>query len=55
MARREGEVGPVLRRTAEKLRRDGRFATYAIVEQSEGIESRVTIAQRVAHALIELR
>ena len=50
----EGEVSSVVRRTAEKLRQDGGFSGFAVVEQSEGIESRVPIAQRVAHALIEL-
>jgi hypothetical protein len=51
----EGESYQVIRRTAEKLRRDGGFTEYALLEQSEGIESRVTIPQRVAHAVIELR
>ena len=51
----EGESYQVIRRTAERLRREGRFNEYAILEQSEGIESRVPIAQRVAHAVIELR
>ena len=51
----EGEVGPVLRRTAEKLCHERGCAAYAVVEQSEGIESRVTLSQRVAHAVIELR
>ena len=51
----EGESSTVLRRTAEKLRREGGFVEYAVLEQSEGIESRVPIAQRVAHAVIELR
>jgi hypothetical protein len=51
----EGESYQVIRRTAEKLRREGGFNEYAVLEQSESIESRVTIAQRVAHAVIELR
>jgi hypothetical protein len=51
----EGESYQVIRRTAEKLRREGGFNDYFILEQSEGIESRVTIAQRVAHAVVELR
>lgn len=50
----EGEVGPVLRRTAEKLRQEGGYSGYTVLEQSEGIESRLTLAQRVAHAVIEL-
>ena len=51
----EGESSTVLRRTAEKLRREGGFDEYAVLEHSEGIQSRVPIAQRVAHAVIELR
>ena len=51
----EGEVGPVLKRTAEKLRRDTGTSEFVILELSEGIESRVPIAQRVAHAVVQLR
>jgi hypothetical protein len=51
----EGEIGPVLRRAAEKLRDEGGYAEYALIELTEGIESRVPIAQRVAHGVIELR
>jgi hypothetical protein len=51
----EGEVVPVLKRTAEKLRRDTGARQFVILELSEGIESRVPIAQRVAHAVVELR
>ena len=51
----EGEVLPVLKRTAEKLRRDTASREFVIVELSEGIESRVPIAQRVAHAVVQLR
>jgi hypothetical protein len=51
----DGEVIPVLRRTAEKLRRDKGYREYSIIELTEGIESRMPIAQRVAHAVVELR
>jgi hypothetical protein len=51
----EGEVLPVLKRTAEKLRRDTQSREFVIVELSEGIESRVPVAQRVAHAVVHLR
>ncbi|MGZ8154034.1 MAG: hypothetical protein ACXW2I_01240 [Burkholderiales bacterium] len=51
----EGEVAPVLRRTAEKLRRDKGYRDFEIVELTEGIESTVPIARRVAHAVVELR
>lgn len=51
----EGEAAQVVRRTAEQLRRDGGFSDWTLVAMTEGIESRVPVAQRVAHALIELR
>ena len=51
----EGEIGTVLRRAAEKLRNEGGFAEYALIELTESIESRVPIAQRVAQGVIELR
>ena len=51
----EGEAAAVVKRTAEKLRREGGYAEYALLELTEGIESRVPIAQRVAHAVVELR
>jgi hypothetical protein len=51
----EGESAQVLRRTAEKLQKDGGYSGYAVLSHSEGIDSHVLIAQRVAHALIELR
>jgi len=51
----EGEIGPVLRRAAEKLRQEGGYTEYALIELTESIESRVPIAQRVAQGVIELR
>ena len=51
----EGESAQVFRRAAEKLQHEGGFAEYAILSFSEGIESRVTIAQRVASGVIEVR
>ena len=51
----EGESDAILRRTAEKLARERGSAGYAVLEQTEGIDSHVTLAQRVAHAVIELR
>jgi hypothetical protein len=51
----EGESAQVFRRAAEKLQHQGGFAEYAILSYSEGIESKVTIAQRVASGVIELR
>ena len=51
----EGESAQVFRRAAEKLQHERGFAEYAILSYSEGIESKVTIAQRVASGVIELR
>ena len=51
----EGESDVILRRTAERLVRERGSAGYAVLEQTEGIDSHVTLAQRVAHAVIELR
>jgi hypothetical protein len=51
----EGEAAAVVKRTAEKLRKEGGYVEYALLELTEGIESRVPIAQRVAHAVVELR
>jgi hypothetical protein len=51
----EGESNSVFRRAAEKLQHEGGFAEYAILSYSEGIESKVTLAQRVASGVVELR
>ena len=51
----EGEAIQVVRRTGERLRREGKAGEWQLLEMSEGIESKVTIAQRVAHAVIEVR
>ncbi|MDB5867081.1 MAG: hypothetical protein JWO70_4887 [Betaproteobacteria bacterium] len=51
----EGESNWVFRRAAEKLQHEGGFAEYEILSYSEGIESKVTIAQRVASGVVELR
>ena len=51
----EGESTQVFRRAAEKLQHERGFSEYAILSYSEGIESKVTLAQRVASGVIELR
>ena len=51
----EGEAVVVAKRAAEKLRKDGGYRGFELLEFAEGIESHVLIAQRVAHALVELR
>lgn len=51
----EGEAAVVAKRAAEKLRKEGGYREFELLEFAEGIESRVPIAQRVAHAVVELR
>ena len=51
----EGESVQVFRRAAEKLQHQGGYSEYAILSYSEGIESKVTLAQRVASGVIEVR
>jgi hypothetical protein len=51
----EGESTQVLRRAAEKLQHEGGYAEYVLHSYTEGIESKVTIAQRVASGVVELR
>lgn len=51
----EGESTQVLRRAAEKLQHQHGFSEYTILSYSEGIDSKVTIAQRVASGVVELR
>ena len=51
----EGESMQVFRRAAEKLQHEGGYTEFAILSYSEGIESKVTLAQRVASGVIELR
>lgn len=51
----DGEAGQLFARRAEKLKREGGYATYSVLEYTEGIESSVPIAQRVAQGVIELK
>jgi hypothetical protein len=50
----EGEWGPVLRGVAEELREQGGYRGYVLLDQYEGIKSRIPFAQRVAYAVVEL-
>jgi hypothetical protein len=50
----EGESAPVLRHVAEKLREQGGYTGYVLLDQSEGIKSQLPFAQRVAYAVVEL-
>ena len=51
----DGEAAQLFARRAEKLKSEGGYAAYAVLEYTEGIESAVPIAQRVAQGVIELR
>lgn len=51
----DGEAAQLFMRRAEKLTRDGGYAAYAVLEYSEGVDSIVPIAQRVAQGVIELK
>lgn len=51
----DGEAQQLFARRAEKLAREGGYAQYHVIEYSEGIESALPIAQRVAQGVIELK
>ena len=51
----DGEADQVMQRAAERLQREAGAAAYAVAAYSEGIDSGVPVARRVARALIELR
>lgn len=51
----DGEAYPVLMRAADGLRQTQGAAGYAVTEFSEGIESTVPVARRVARAVVQLR
>lgn len=50
----DGEAMPAFYRRAEQLVRDNGAASYRIVEFSEGVDSGVPIAQRVAQGVVEI-
>jgi hypothetical protein len=51
----DGEAAQLFARRAEKLTREGGYAQYAVLEYTEGIESTLPVAQRVAQGVVELR
>lgn len=51
----DGEAYPAMLRVAERLQQETGAAAYAVIAYSEGIESGLPAARRVARALIELR
>jgi hypothetical protein len=50
----DGEAMPAFYRRAEQLVRDTGASGYRIVEFSEGVESTVPVAQRIAQGVIEI-
>ena len=50
----EGEAAQVFARRAEWIARDGGYAGYTVMEYTEGIESTLPLAQRVARGVIRV-
>ena len=50
----DGEAAQLFARRAEQLARDGGYAGYTVTEYTEGIESTLPLAQRVAQGVIRL-
>ena len=51
----DGEAAQVFARRAERIARDGGYAGYTVMEYTEGIESTLPLAERVAQGVIQLR
>ncbi|MCE3000260.1 MAG: hypothetical protein ACK59Y_04020 [Betaproteobacteria bacterium] len=51
----DGEAYQVMQRAAERLQREAGAVAYSVAAYSEGIDSGLPAARRVARALIELR
>lgn len=50
----DGEAVQVFRRHAAELAREGGYSGYAVLEYSEGVESTLPIAQRIAQGVVRL-
>ena len=50
----DGEAGQIFNRRAAQIARDNGAGVYRVVEFTEGIESTVPIAQRVAQGVVEI-
>lgn len=50
----DGEAMAVLKRRAVQLQHERGFASYRILDYSEGIESSTPVAQRYSHGIIQL-
>lgn len=49
----DGESPQIFRRRVDQIQREQGFASYEVVEFSEGIESNVPIAQRVSRGVVQ--
>ena len=50
----DGEAAQLFARHAGQVARDGGYAGYTVIEYTEGVESALPIAQRVAQGMIRL-
>ena len=50
----DGEAAQLFARRAEQVAHDGGYAGYTLMEYTEGIESTLPLAQRVARGVIQL-
>jgi opacity protein-like surface antigen len=50
----DGEAWQSFARRAEQLARDGGYAGYTVMEYTEGVESTLPLAQRVAQGVVRL-
>lgn len=50
----DGEAMPAFYRRAEQLTREGGAAHYRVIEFTEGVDSAMPIAQRVAQGVVEI-
>lgn len=50
----DGEAAQLFARRAEQLARDGGYAGYTVMEYTEGVESALPVAQRVAQGVVRL-
>lgn len=51
----DGEAAQLFARHAERIARDGGYAGYTVMEYTEGVESTLPLAERVAQGVIHLK
>jgi hypothetical protein len=50
----DGEAAQLFARRAEEIARAGGYAGYSVMEYTEGVESKLPLAQRVAQGVVQL-